>query len=315
MAIATNQQITNYYDSYSDKEVIFSREILHTLRVAPREIYIKCGGNQWPCIINSTSLLAAKIILDKTGGAFTAITQKNAPPVSLRFCFFIDKGSETMSFFITGKVTNTAQYADSKDLAVVTLTYTQRPPDDFIVKIGALIEANINFIKRREERIVMTSEARYRLGIEKEDTIIYVQNVPRKCILRDLSFSGAKVVLLGVPKFVSGKETVLRIIFDDPPETLDIRGSIIHADFAEGRQDIVTASIKFDEEAVPAAYKLHINDYLTMTKKNLLDTSPKTQSAATQTLEQAAAAMKARLAAAARSGTSVQNISNAISGK
>jgi len=238
MAIATNQQITNYYDSYCDKEVIFSREILHTLRVAPREIYIKCGGNQWPCIINSTSLLAAKIILGKTGGAFTAITQKNAPQVSLRFCFFIDKGAETMSFFIAGKVTNTAQYTDSKDLAVVTLTYTQRPPDDFIVKIGTLIEANINFIKRREERIVMTSEARYRLGIEKEDTIIYVQNVPRKCILRDLSFSGAKVVLLGVPKFVSGKETVLRIVFDDPAETLDIRGSIVGADFAEGRQDV-----------------------------------------------------------------------------
>ena len=161
----------------------------------------------------------------------------------------------------------------------------------------------------------MTSEARYRLGIEKEDTIIYVQNVPRKCILRDLSFSGAKVVLLGVPKFVSGKETVLRIVFDDPAETLDIRGSIVGADFAEGRQDIVTASIKFDEKAVPTAYKLHINDYLTMTKKNLLDTSQKTQSTPAQTLEQAAAAMKARLAAAARSGTSVQNISNAMSGK
>ena len=244
-----------------------------------------------------------------------ASTIANAPPVSLRFCFFIDKGTETMSFYIAGKVTNTAQYADSKDLAVVTLTYTQRPPDDFIVKIGALIEANINFTKRGKERIVITNETRHRLGIEKEDTIVYVQNVPRKCILRDLSFSGAKVVLFGVPKFVSGKKAVLRIVFDDPAETLDIRGSIANADFAEGRQDIVTASIKFDEEAVPAAYKLHINDYLTMTKKNLLDTSPKTQSAATQTLEQAAAAMKARLAAAARSGTSVQNISNAISGK
>ena len=315
MAIATNQQITNYYDSYSDKEVIFTREILHTLRIAPREIYIKCGGNQWPCIINSTSLLAAKIILDKTGGAFTAITQKNTPPVSLRFCFFIDKGTETMSFFIAGKVTDVAQYADSKDLAVVTLTYTQRPPDDFIVKIGALIEADINFIQRKEERIVMTGEARHRLGIEKEDTIVYVQNVPRKCILRDLSFSGAKILLLGVPKFVSGKKTVLRIGFDDPVETVDIRGAIVSADFAEGRQGIVTASIQFDEKAVPAVYKLHINDYLTMTKKNILDASSQTQSVPTQTVEQAAAALKARLNAAARRGTSVQNISNAMSGK
>ena len=103
MAIATNQQITNYYDSYSDKEVIFSREILHTLRVAPRQIYIKCGGGQWPCIINSTSFKTAKIILGRAGGAFAVITQKNAPPVSLRFCFFIDKGTETMSFFYRGK--------------------------------------------------------------------------------------------------------------------------------------------------------------------------------------------------------------------
>ncbi|WP_315326940.1 PilZ domain-containing protein [Treponema socranskii] len=315
MAIATNQQIAHYYDSYSDKEVIFTHEILHTLRIAPREIYIKCGGNQWPCIINSTSFKSAKIILGRAGGAFALITQKNAPPINLRFCFFIDKGTETMSFFIAGKVTDVAQYADSKDLAVVTLTYTQRPPDDFIVKIGALIEADINFIQRKEERIVMTGEARYRLGIEKEDTIVYVQNVPRKCILRDLSFSGAKILLFGLPKFVSGKKTVLRIVFNDPAETLDIRGSIVSADFAEGRQGIVTASIQFDEKAVPAVYKLHINDYLTMTKKNLLDTSPKTQSVPTQTVEQAAAALKARLNAAARRGTSVQNISNAMSGK
>lgn len=315
MAIATNQQIAHYYDSYSDKEVIFTREILHTLRIAPREIYIKCGGNQWPCIINSTSFKSAKIILGRAGGAFALITQKNAPPINLRFCFFIDKGTETMSFFIAGKVTDVAQYADSKDLAVVTLTYTQRPPDDFIVKIGALIEADINFIQRKEERIVMTGEARYRLGIEKEDTIVYVQNVPRKCILRDLSFSGAKILLLGLPKFVSGKKTVLRIVFNDPAETVDIRGSIVSADFAEGRQDIVTASIKFDEKAVPAVYKLHINDYLTMTKKNILDASSQTQNVPTQTVEQAAAALKARLNAAARSGTSVQNISNAMSGK
>ena len=315
MAIATNQQITHYYDSYSDKEVIFSREIMHTLRIVPREIYIKCGGSQWPCIINSTSFKAAKIILGRAGGAFALITQKNAPPVNLRFCFFIDKGTETMSFFIAGKVTGVAQYADSKELAVVTLTYTQRPPDDFIVKIGALIEADINFVRRKEDRIVMTSETRYRLGIEKEDTIVYVQNVPRKCILRDLSFSGAKVVLFGVPKFVSGKEAVLRINFDDPVETVDIRGTIVAAVFAEGRQDIVTASIKFDEQSVPAAYKLHINDYLTMTKNNLLDVSAQVQRTQPRTVEQAAAAMKARLNAAAQRGTSVQNISNAMAGK
>ena len=108
---------------------------------------------------------------------------------------------------------------------------------------------------------------------------------------------------------------MLRIGFDDPVETVDIRGTIVGAVFAEGRQDIVTARIKFDENAVPAAYKLHINDYLTTAKKNLLDASMRAQNTSAQTVERAAATMKARLNAAASRGMSVQNISNMIAGK
>ena len=308
----TSQQISRFYDSYRDMEIMFSKEIIKALNLDPRQVYIKCNSGQWPCIINSSSLSLARIIIGTKGGAYAAIQKVNTP-VSLRF-FFSDPNRQTMSFFVSAHVSAMDPYMNSKELAIATLTFNSKPPDDLIEIVGRLLETKDNAVKRKEERIIMTSEARHRLGIEKEDTIIYVQNVPRKCILRDLSFSGAKVSLLGVPKFVSGKETVLRIVFDDPAETLDIRGSIVGADFAEGRQDIVTASIKFDEKAVPTAYKLHINDYLTMTKKNLLDASSQMQNAPTQTVEQAAAVMKARLNAAASRGTSIQNIPHTIAG-
>jgi hypothetical protein len=270
MGIATNQQICNYYDFYRDKEIIFTKDILRSLRIDPRQIYIKCNGAQWPCIINSTSFQMAKIILGTKGGAFAQITRKDTPPVSLRFCF-IEPDNEPLSFFISGKVAEVTPYMNSQELAIITLSYTQRPPDDLILKLGTLIEASINFTQRKEERIIINQDSKHKLNIEKEETIIYIQNVPRRCILRDLSFSGAKVILLGLSKFIKDKNTILRIQFNDPFETIDIKGIIVAADLIEGRQDIVAASIKFEENQVPLSYKIHINNYVTANRKTFLE--------------------------------------------
>ncbi|MCK9168809.1 MAG: PilZ domain-containing protein [Treponema sp.] len=274
MGIATNQQISNYYDFYRDKEIIFSKDILRSLRIDPRQIYIKCNGAQWPCIINSTSFQMAKIILGTKGGAFAQITKKDSPPVSLRFCF-IEPDNEPLSFFIAGKVSEVTPYMNSQELAIITLIYTQRPPDDLILKLGTLIEANINFVQRREERIIINGDSKHKLNIEREESIIYIQNVPRRCILRDLSFSGAKVILLGLSKFICDKDAILRIQFSDPIETVDIKGTIVNADVIEGRQDIVAASIKFDENQVPLSYKIHINNYVTLNRKSFLEAQSK----------------------------------------
>ncbi len=306
MGIATNQQISNYYDFYRDKEIIFSKDILRSLRIDPRQIYIKCNGAQWPCIINSTSFQMAKIILGTKGGAFAQITKKDAPPASLRFCF-IEPDNEPLSFFIAGKVSEVTPYMNSQELAIITLTYTQRPPDDLILKLGTLIEANINSVQRREERIVINEDSKHKLNIDREESIIYIQNVPRRCILRDLSFSGAKVILLGLSKFIQDKEAVIRFQFSDPIETIDIKGTIVSADLIEGRQDIVAASIKFDENQVPLSYKIHINNYVTMNRKSFLEAQARKEEIAAQTAGTQAAAAKGTTAAAPASAGNMKN--------
>ena len=176
-------------------------------------------------------------------------------------------------FFITARVSDISPYMDSTDLAVVTLTFTQRPPDDFIEIIGKLIEANTNAVRRREERIILTEDSKRRLGIMKEETIIQIQNVPRHCILRDLSFSGAKVVLMGLAMFVKDKDALLRIDFEEPRETINIPGKVVATENVGGRKDLIAASIKFDEAAVPMPYKMHINGYLTALRKTMLNSA------------------------------------------
>lgn len=270
MAMITAQQLNTYYDTYRNTEVAFTKDILKTLSLDPRQIYIKCSGGQWPCIINSSSLSSAKIIVGTKGGAYEEMAKPEPPVMNLRF-YFYQGDKQTLSFFISCKVKQVQPYMNSNDLAIITLAFNQRPPDDFIIMLSHLIDANINSVKRKDERILINADSCRKLGIPKEEGTIVIDNVPRRCILRDISFGGAKVVVLGVAKFLVNKPTQLSLEFDDPHEIITLKGVVTDAVPVEGRKEIVATSIKYDENAVSLSYKIHINNYLTTTRKQDLD--------------------------------------------
>lgn len=247
---------------------MFSKEIIRILNLDPRQVFIKCSSGQWPCIINSSSLMLARIIIGTKSDAYTAIQKPNTP-VSLRF-FFSDPNRQTMSFFVNTHVTAIDRYMNSNDLLIATLTFNSKPPDDLIEMVGRLLETKANALQRREERITLTAESKRRLSLLQEETIIKIQNVPRNCIVRDLSFSGAKVIMMGVAPFLQNKETVLQLEFDDPRETISLKGKTVHVEHIEGRKELVTVSVQFDEEAVPISYKVHINNCLTAVRQKML---------------------------------------------
>ena len=291
LSIATNQLINNYYDLYREDEIVFTKDILRSLHLDPRQVYVKCSGAQWPCIINSTSFQMAKIIIGTAGGAFQQITKKDAPPVSLRYCF-IEQDNQPLIFFVSCRVSDVTPYMNSKDLAVITLTFTQRPPDDLIFKLGTLLAANDSFVKRSEERILINESTIRKLGLDKKESIAYIQNVPRRCILWNISFSGAKIIIMGIAKFIEGKDILIRLTFSEPNETIDMKGTIVSASNVEGRTDLIQAGIKFDANQVPLAYKIRINEYLTANRKSFLDASYRMQNVqdSDQTLATEAAA-------------------------
>ncbi len=271
MGITTSQQISQYYDYYRDTNIIFSREILKVLRIDPRQIYIKCNGVQWACIINSSSLMQAKIIIGTKGGAYAAI-QKINTPVSLRF-YFIDSYGKPMSLFVNCRVSEVEAYMDSNDLAIATLDFNSKPPDDLIEILGKLLEANSNYVKRSEERIIITPDSMRQLNLVKKETQVFIEKVPRNCIIRDLSFKGAKVLMMGLAQFLQNKETILRLTFEDPAETLELQGQVVQVENIEGRKDLVAFSMHFHENKIPITYKIHINKYLTSFRKKLLNAS------------------------------------------
>ena len=282
MGVTTSQQLNKYYDLYRDMEIAFTKDIIQTLKMDPRQVYIKCNGGQWPCIVNSTSFQLARVIVGTRGGSFQELSKEWKKPEEqksisqIRFCFY-DANNQPINFFVSGKVSSIATYNQSKDLVVVTISFTQRPPDDLIEPVGRLLEANANALRRKEERIAINADSMRKLSLTKEETFVMIDNVPRKCIIRDLSFSGAKVILLGVEKFLTNKPTVLTLDFEDPIEQIQVPGMIVSADLVEGRKDIVAASVSFDEKLIPLAYKLHINNFVTSVRKNQLNQTEEQQ--------------------------------------
>jgi PilZ domain. len=269
MGYATSQQIARYHELYQNIDVTFTKEVIKTTALIPQQVFIKALGGQWPCVINSTSMSGAKIIAGIKSGVYEKIQQGNTA-VSLRFSFFDQEKGEPMSFFVSAKVIGVNQYAGSPELVLISIMYTQRAPDDLIERLGSLLEANINSAKRREERILLTPDAMRKLGITQKETIIFIQGVPRRCILRDLSFSGAKVIMVGLAAFLKDKEVVLRIDVDEPRTALGLKGRIVRTEDVENRKDLVALAINYSENEVPMAYKMHINNYLSQQRKSQL---------------------------------------------
>ncbi|MCR5189687.1 MAG: PilZ domain-containing protein [Treponema sp.] len=295
MSVTTSHHISRYYDYFRDKEIVFTKANLKSLRMDPRQIYLKCNGGQWPCIINSSSLQQAKVIIGTSSGAYSAISKNKNSPVSLRYCFF-DNNNEPIQFFVTCGVLEIKSYQGSNELAIVTLTFSQRPPDDLILKIGEFIEVNQNFQNRKEERIGINKNSLRELGIPKEESYIFISGVPRKCILKDISFGGARIMLVGIPKFLENKAVDLRLFFSDTNEKIAIKGIVKNADFLPGRKDISIVHIEFDVEEIPMTYKFHINSYITSYQKQMIENQLSNQAAA-QKVEAEAAAKVAQMQA------------------
>jgi hypothetical protein len=264
MAMITSQKISVYYDLFKTIDVIFSKEIIQVTGLVANQVYLKCVGDFWPCVVYSSSFAGAKVVVNIKTGILQKLEKANSM-VSLRFCFKNAETGNTVTFFVNTKAAGYTPYGASDEVVLLALQFTQRPPDDLIEIMGRILDANINSKKRREERVIITPDSVRKLSLTKESSIL-IQGVPRHCILRDLSFSGVKIIMIGVAKFLVDKGAVLRLEFDDPREVFLIKGKFTRSEAVEGRKELVSLVVLFDESFIPMGYKIRINDYISQVR-------------------------------------------------
>ena len=89
-----------------------------------------------------------------------------------------------------------------------------------------------------------------------------IDGIPRKALLRDLSFSGAKLIIAGLAKFLVNKSAVLKLEIEETGTVFNLNGKVMRFEPIENRKDIASIAIQFDEKAIPVEYKIFFNDYL-----------------------------------------------------
>jgi hypothetical protein len=269
MSIITSQQISRYYDAYRDVDVTFTKEVIRTILLNPKQVFLKCIGYQWPCVIYSASMTGAKVIVNLKESFQDAVRKANNI-VSLRFSFIQPDKNDPLSFHVQSKITGYTPYGESHpEMNFLALSFTQRPPDGLIEILGSLLEANVAAKKRKEERVTVTADVIKKLQLRARETVLTVDGVPRKGIIRDISFGGAKIIIAGVAQFLVNKDATLEITADDPPSTMEIPGKIVRFEAVEGRQDIAAVAMEFNEKKVPMKFKLLLNGYLKQEKKTI----------------------------------------------
>ena len=268
MGLLTSQKIAILYEKYKNIDVTFTKEIIQVTGMITNQVYLKCIGDFWPCVIYSSSFQGSKVVSNTKSGIIQKLEKANNM-TSLRFCFKSVETGNPVAFFVNTKVVGVTPYNGSEDMAIISLQFTQRPPDDLIEIIGRVLDANINSAKRKEERIMITPDSLRRMNIMTKESVVFIQGVPRRCILRDLSFSGAKVIMVGVEKFLINKDVALRIDFDDPRESHTLKGRFIRADPVEGRKELVALALVLDESQIPMGYKMRINDFLSQVRADI----------------------------------------------
>lgn len=263
MGVVTSQQLSSYYELYRAIEVTLTKDVSHLLGFLQDQVALKLMGSQWPCLVYSTSLEGAKIILNLKPDQIEKL-RAGSNLVSLRYGFRVADKSEPVTFFASGRIKGYNRYnsATSNDLYFMTVEFTQRPSDDLIEVLGRFLEANVNSQKRKDVRLAVSEATIKKVGFATCNTIVAVEQVDRKCLIRDLSFGGCLILIPGVAKFLQGRTAVLRLVLEDSGQVLLIPGKFVRVEPVEGRRDITQAAMQFDETTIPHAYKLKMNDTL-----------------------------------------------------
>jgi len=266
MSIVTAQQITRFFEQFGKTEVTFNKQVLSATGFVAKNVYLKVLDRQWPCVVFSSSMAASRVIVTVKETFMIALRRANNR-LSLRWCFKLPDKPEPITFFVACMVGGFTPYdPQNQDVQLLTLEFTQRPPDDLISILGSLLDANANAQRRKEERILVTPESMKKLGLETREAILSLNGTAHRGILRDLSFGGAKVLTSAVTSKAVGSTVTLRIAKGEQGGELLLLGVIGRVDEVGGRKDVVVVAVEYPRDP-PMSYKLLVNSYITTQRK------------------------------------------------
>ena len=260
MSIITSHEISRFYEEYRATEVTFNRQVMEATGLL--STHLKAAGTETKCILYACSMAAAKLLVPDLREQTLQAIQAAGSHLSVRLTFKRPDKPDPLTFYVAGRMTGATPYNPQNPRAqLLALEFTGRPSDDLILALGVLLEANANARRRSEERIVITPDTLKRIGLESRDCAVTVEGTDHRCILRDVSFSGAKVLVAGLAPSVAGRPVGLTVTRAEGGEKITLWGEVARTEEVAGHAEILALGLKFVGEP-PVTYKMMLSSFL-----------------------------------------------------
>jgi len=246
--------LQNLYQEYLDTELTYSKEVALGLGVLPADSSLKWAGDLYPCVVHSCSFRAAKVLVRLTASQWKAM-ESGSKISTLTLTFLQPKNGKKELFQFNGNLQVHQQHgAGEGELSILMgIVFNHRPPEGFLQAHGSYLNLKKEANQRREDRILLNGEMREILGLTSLNTVITVDHIERKCLLRELSYNGARVILTGVAPFLLEKPFVIDIPFTGS-SLYSIPGNIVRAEAVEGQRGLAVIALGYHPDRVPVDY-------------------------------------------------------------
>jgi len=261
MPILSSDRLAQLYKKYAATEVTFNAQVILASGLATGEVHLNVGDLHPRAVLYACSMKGARIIVE-VGDDFSKALARNDNMAALHLSFRPQDKAPDLTFFISSRVESLAEYnSKSRRVRFMTLAFEQRPPDVLVGILGTLLEINANAIRRKDERIVLTSESMKKIGMESKESCVVFSGTARRCIVRDLSFSGAKILVTASENPQSDTRVALKLARCEVKDDNVLDGRIVRVEEVEGRNDVVALSIHYSSDP-PMRYRQQINAIL-----------------------------------------------------
>ncbi len=257
----TRHKVDNLYFSYCSESVTFNKNVRDTTGLILNLVQLKCGEKTAPIIVYSMSMLNVNLIISvKNFSNFRRLNEKESRQISLKLAFDKENSAEPIIFFLPVKISASKNY--NSDNIFLLVEFIRKPPDTIIIMLGELIKIKTLSDKREDKRIQVNKHTIKKLHFSTTSGILELNNIKKKCLVKDISFTGMKLIAAGNKQDFINKKVSIKLQFADNIGVNSIDGTIGRTDLIGESKDFVALGVSLDNNTLPFDYKNIIADFL-----------------------------------------------------
>lgn len=252
MALLGSSIIQNLFQEYQDTELAYTKDVAAGLGLLPGESSFKWQGELYPCVVHSGSFNSAKVLVKLSGSQWRAI-EAGSKLTTLALTLQTSRTGRKELVAINGTLETLQHPGSGGEVSVLmSISYSHRPPESLVSAQGSYLSLKKEANQRTEDRIALNPENRIAVGLSSLNTVVTVDHIERKCLIRDLSYNGARAILTGVAPFLVDKPFTLQVPLTDG--TVHLPGKIVRADPVEGHKGLAVIAMGYHTDLVAIDY-------------------------------------------------------------